>query len=87
MNNSATGSITASSSSNYGGISTSATGIETVLGRSSSFLVNAGNGITINNAGTLVSATATVGGADTLGSATATGISALNGSRLTASST
>ncbi|MBB6189766.1 pertactin-like passenger domain-containing protein, partial [Rhodanobacter sp. MP7CTX1] len=77
VNNSATGSVTASSTSNYGGISTSATGIETVLGRSSSFLVNAGNGITISNAG-LVSATAAVGGADTLGSATAIGISVLS---------
>src|SRR6185312_2738508 len=70
-----TGSITATSTSNYGAVSTKGTGIDATLGRSASFLVGADTGITVNNAG-LISATATIGGADTLGTATATGVSA-----------
>ncbi|MBB6187992.1 hypothetical protein, partial [Rhodanobacter sp. MP7CTX1] len=77
VSNGDTGSITASSTSNYGNVSTKATGISATLGLSASSLVNANAGIAVNNAG-LLSATATVGGADTLGAATATGVSAFS---------
>jgi len=77
VSNGDTGSITASSTSNYGAVATNATGIGATLGLSASFLVGTDAGITIDNAG-LLSATATVGGSDTLGSATATGVSAFS---------